>query len=152
MKKLMTRLGTVLLATTVLTASQFATAQSRNDYRDRRPAYSEQDHRKRGHDRDVVAGAVAGLVIGALVGSALNSHHTDRVYSDDGYYPDPGYGADFYGDARQTGWHDEVRYRGYDQQVYGRSHRDEDCDDDDRGGRHGRGHGGRRAHNDDWDN
>jgi hypothetical protein len=153
MKRLLTRLGTVLLATTVLTVPQLASAQSRRDYRDSRPSYNEPDRRKHNHDNDAVVGAVAGLVIGAIIGSALSSHDPgDRGYSDDGYYPDSRYGAGAYPDARVTEWHESPRYAGYDQRTYGRPRRDEDCDDDDRRGRHGRGHEGRRGRHDDWDN
>lgn len=153
MKRLMTRLVAVLLATTALTATQLASAQSRHDYRDSRPSHSEPDHRKHGRESDAVVGAVAGLFIGAIIGSALSSHDTsDRGYWDDGYEPDPGYGEVVYTDARSTGWHEASRYVGYDQRAYGRRQRDEDCDDDDRRGRHGRGHGSHQSRHDDWDN
>jgi hypothetical protein len=153
MPKIVTRLGTALLAATVLTAPQLATAQSHRDYREARPIYSEPDRHRHSHDNDAVVGAVAGLVIGALIGSAVSSHEMDdRGYVDDDYYRDPRYGASVYSDARETTWREPSRYVGYDERIDERSRRDEDCDDDDRRGHHGRGHGGHRRHHDDWDN
>ena len=152
MKRLIPRLAAVMLATTVLTAPQLATAQSHHDYRYGGSSYYEPNYHKHHRGNDAAVGAVAGLVVGTLIGSALSSHNRrDYRYSDDGYYSDPRYGS-VYGDARFTSWQTSSRYAGYDRGAYGRPQWDEDCDDYDYGRRYnGRGGNHWRHHHDDDD-